>query len=89
MPEARAFICMTDSHRIMELGVCGIRHLSLGTWLTVLSLVEFSTGSPEQAEFNQNRLPFTAPHRKYSKILKFSSKYKVKLSPQKKKKKSV
>jgi hypothetical protein len=43
-------------------GLCGVRHLSLGTWLAVLSLVEFSTGSPEQASFNQNRLPFTAPH---------------------------
>ena len=30
-------------------------------WLTFLSLVEFSTGSPEQASFNQNRLPIKAP----------------------------
>ena len=28
----------------------------------IRSLVEFSTGSPKQASFNQNRLPFTAPH---------------------------
>ena len=42
-------------------GLCGVRHLSLGTWLTVPSLVEFSTRLPEQVSFNQNRLPFTAP----------------------------
>jgi hypothetical protein len=30
-------------------------------WLTVPSLVEFPTGSLEQASFNQNRLPFMAP----------------------------
>ena len=38
----------------------GVRRLCLGTWLTVPSLVEFSTGSPEQASFNQNRLPIMA-----------------------------
>jgi hypothetical protein len=38
------------------------RHLILGTWwLVFLSLVDFSTGSPEQAPFNQNRLPITVP----------------------------
>ena len=29
--------------------------------VVVPSLVEFSTGSPEQASFNQNRLPITVP----------------------------
>ena len=29
-------------------------------WLAFPSLVEFSTGSPEQASFNQNRLPIRA-----------------------------
>ena len=53
--------CVIYSHRIMELGLCGVRHLTLGTWLAFPSLVEFSTGSPEQASFNQNRLPITAP----------------------------
>jgi hypothetical protein len=42
-------------------GLCGVRHLSLGTWFAVLSLVEFSTGSPELALLNQNRLAFTVP----------------------------
>ena len=61
MPGAWGFVCVTYSNRIMDMGLCGIRHLSLGTWLTVPSFVEFSTGSPEQASFNQNRLPFTVP----------------------------
>jgi hypothetical protein len=30
-------------------------------WLTVLSLVEFSTVSPEQALLNQNRMSFMVP----------------------------
>jgi hypothetical protein len=37
------------------------RQASLGMWLTVLSLVEFSTGSPEQAFLNQNRR-LSRPH---------------------------
>jgi hypothetical protein len=60
MPGAWGFFCVTDSHRLWSWGLCGVRHLSLGTWLTVPSLVEFSTGSPEQALFNPNRLPFTS-----------------------------
>ena len=52
MPEAWDIVCMTDSHRITD------RHLILGTWL---SLVDFSIESPEQAPFNQNRLPITVP----------------------------
>jgi hypothetical protein len=32
-------------------------------WLTVLSLAEFSTGSPEQTSLNQNRLSFTIPQK--------------------------
>jgi hypothetical protein len=35
-------LCLCDLH---SWGLCGVRHLSLGTWLTVPSLVEFSTGS--------------------------------------------
>jgi hypothetical protein len=64
MPEAWDIVCVTDSHIVTELwsrGLCGVRHLSLGTWLTFLFLVEFSTGSLEQAPFNQNRLPITVP----------------------------
>ena len=48
--------CLHHSHRIMELGFYDVRCLSLGTWLIFLSLVMFSTGSPEQASFNQDRL---------------------------------
>ena len=44
MPEAWDVACMTYSHRI-SWGLCGVRHLSLGTWLNVLSLIEFLTGS--------------------------------------------
>jgi hypothetical protein len=46
---------LTGSHRIMD------RHLILGMWLHFPSLVDFSIGSPEQALFNQNRLPITVP----------------------------
>jgi hypothetical protein len=52
MPEAWDIVCVTDSHRIMELGLCGVRHLSLGTWLTVPSPVEFPTGTLKQASVN-------------------------------------
>ena len=38
---------VTDGHRIMELGPHVVRQLCLGAQLTVLSLVEFSTESPE------------------------------------------
>jgi hypothetical protein len=55
MSEAWDVVCTTDSHRIMD------RHLILGTWLAVLSLIGFSTGSLEQAPFNQNRLLITVP----------------------------
>ena len=48
--------CVTDNHGIKD------RHLILGMWLTFLSLVDVSIGSLEQAPFNQNRLPFMAPH---------------------------
>ena len=37
------------------------RHLILGMWLAFPSLVDFSIGSPDQAPFNQNRLPITVP----------------------------
>jgi hypothetical protein len=42
MPGAWGFVCVTDSW-----GLCGVRHLSLGMWLTVPSLVESSTASLE------------------------------------------
>ena len=38
---------VTEGHRIMELGPHVVRQLCLGAQLTVLSLVEFSTESPE------------------------------------------
>ena len=46
MPEAWDIVYMTDSPRIMD------RNLILGTWLTFMSLVDFSIGSQEQAPFN-------------------------------------
>ena len=52
-------VCVNNCHRIMEVGALWFQAPSLGMWPTVLSLVEFSTGSLEQASFNQNRLPFT------------------------------
>ena len=60
MLKAWEIVCVTYSHRIMELGALCVRHLTLGTWLPFPSLVEFSAGSLKQASFNQNRLPFTA-----------------------------
>jgi hypothetical protein len=57
MIEAWDIVLVIDSHRIMELEALWFQ----GTWLAFLSLVEFSTGSLEQAPLNQNRLPITAP----------------------------
>jgi hypothetical protein len=37
-------------------------------WLAFLSPAEFFTGSPEQATFNQNRLPITVPQRSIPEI---------------------
>ena len=62
MPEAWGIVCMIIVTELWSWGLCGIRHLTLGPWFTFLSLVEFSTGSLEQASFYQNRLPITAPH---------------------------
>ena len=45
---------VTDGHRMMELRASGVRCLCQGTYLTVLSLVEFSTGSPEEDSLDQN-----------------------------------
>jgi hypothetical protein len=53
--------CVTNRHRIMD------RHL-------IPSLVDFSIGSPEQAPFNQNRLPITVSHRTSSRAVKANSK---------------
>jgi hypothetical protein len=58
MPGAWGFICVTDSHRIMELGSLWYKTPVSGN--VALSLVECSTVSLEQASFIQNRLPFTA-----------------------------
>ena len=44
----------------MELGSLWVRYLSLGMWLTVLSLVEFFTGSLEQASLTK-QAAFTGP----------------------------
>jgi hypothetical protein len=51
MPGAWDIVCV----------LCGVIHLSLGMWLAVPPLVGFSTRLLEQASFNQNRLPITAP----------------------------
>ena len=42
------------------------------TLSSTLPLVEFSTGSLEQASFNQNRLPFTVPHKSVSELMNTS-----------------
>jgi hypothetical protein len=54
-------VCVTYSHRIMELGALWCQAPVSGNLAHSSSLVEFSTGSLEQASFNQNRLPFMAP----------------------------
>jgi hypothetical protein len=67
MSEAWDIVCMTHSHRIMELGplwcqapVSGnVAHCSVPCRVSYW----VSTGSLEQASFYQNRLPFMAPHR--------------------------
>jgi hypothetical protein len=58
MPEAWDIVCMTYSHRIMELGALWFQAPDSGN---MACFSEFSTGSPEQASFNQNRLPITIP----------------------------
>jgi hypothetical protein len=58
MPEAWGFVCMTDSHRIMELGVLWCQALVSGN--VAHCSVPCTTGLPEQASLNQNRLAFTA-----------------------------
>jgi hypothetical protein len=64
MPEAWDIFCVTYSHRVMELGALWFQAPDSGNMAFVfLSLVEFSTGSPEQAPFNQNGLPITVPHK--------------------------
>jgi hypothetical protein len=40
-------VCITDSHKIMEVGAPWCQAPMSGMWLTVPALVEFSTGSPE------------------------------------------
>jgi hypothetical protein len=62
MPEAWDIVCVTYSHRIMELGALWCQAPDSGMWLAFQSLVEFSTRSlKEQVSFNQNRLPITVP----------------------------
>ena len=65
MPEAWDRVCVTYSHRIMELGALWCQTPVSGNvaHCSVPCRVSYwvSTGSLEQASFNQNRLPFTAP----------------------------
>jgi hypothetical protein len=62
MSEAWDIVYMTDSHGIMELGALWFQTPVSGNVAQFLSLVEFSTGSPEQASFKHNRVPITAAH---------------------------
>jgi hypothetical protein len=64
MPEPLDIVYVTDSQELWSWGLCGVRHLAVGMWLTFLTLVEFSTGSLEKTSFNQNRLPITVPQRR-------------------------
>jgi hypothetical protein len=69
MPGSWGFICMTYSHGIMELAALWCQVPVSGN-VAHCSLVEFSTGwSLEQASFNQNRLPFTAPQHRLTNLL--------------------
>jgi hypothetical protein len=61
MPKAWDIVCVTYSYRIMELGALWYQAPESGNVARFSSLVEFSTGSLEQASFNQNRLPITDP----------------------------
>jgi hypothetical protein len=66
MPEAWDIVCMTYGYRIMELGAlwCQAPVSRNVTHCSIPCRVSYwvSTGSLEQAAFNQNRLPFMAPH---------------------------
>jgi hypothetical protein len=67
MPEAWDIVCVTDSHRIMELGALWYQAPISGNMAhcSVPCRVSYwvYTGSLGQASFNQNRLPFVAPHK--------------------------
>jgi hypothetical protein len=58
---AWGFVCVTDSHRSMELGALWCQTpVCLGAWLTVPSLVEFLLGLQSKS-CSENRLLFTVP----------------------------
>ena len=42
----------------MEFGLCGVRHLSLGKWLTVQSLVEFLLGLWSKSPLTRKQAAF-------------------------------
>ena len=54
MPEAWDIVFLTESQNNGQAP-------DSGNMACFLSLVEFSAGLLDQASFNQNRLPFTAP----------------------------
>ena len=66
MPGAWDIVCVTYSRRIMELGALWCQEPVSGNVAhcfvpcTVFYCV--CSGSPEQASFNQSRLPFMVPH---------------------------
>jgi hypothetical protein len=67
MPEAWDIVCVTYSHRIIELGVLWCQAPVSGNvaqcFVPYRVSYWVSTGSLEQASFNQNRLPpFMVPH---------------------------
>ena len=66
MSEAWDIVCVTYSHKIMELGVLWCQAPVSGNvaqcFVPYRVSYWVSTGSLEQASFNQNRVPFTAPH---------------------------
>jgi hypothetical protein len=64
MPGAWDYVCVTDSHRIMELGdsvVSGWDYVCLGAWLTVLSLVEFLLGLLSKSYLTRKQAAFHGP----------------------------
>ena len=65
MPGAWDIVYETNSHRIMELGVSGWEHVSLGAWITALSRVEFLLGLWDKSCSTRRQATFHSPTRKY------------------------
>ena len=62
MPGAWDIVCMTYSHRIMELGALWCQApMCLGAWLTVPSLVEFLLGLQSKSRLTRKQAAFHSP----------------------------